>query len=199
MKPLRFHWIRHAPPVNPDNICYGADMDVDLGDAAALVKQASLIPCGAEWIASPMSRAWKTANALIDQHSDRANIMLRIEPDLREQSFGDWVNLPRNSLPGQPGFAAYMADPENNAPPNGESLKNVAARVSSVIDTLIVRHKQGGDLCIVSHKGINRAALHHALGTPLKDTLKIASDPLSVTILEYDYKQWTLKHFNLKP
>lgn len=199
MQTLRFYWVRHAPPVNPGNLCYGADMDVDLGDDAALQKQASLIPSGATWYVSPMDRAWKTATALSARHPDRGRIVLHIEHDLREQSFGDWVNLPRASLPARPGFAAYRADPENNAPPNGESLKDVSRRVSAVIDSMTARHQQGGAICIVSHKGINRAALHHAMGTPLVDTLKIASDPLSVTILAYDRQKWTLDALNLAP
>lgn len=199
MTMLRFYWVRHAPPINPGDICYGADMDVDVSDHAALQKQAALIPAGAQWHISPMHRAWKSAAALSDHHPERDRIIFHVEQDLREQSFGDWVDLPRAALRAQPGFSAYMADPENNAPPGGESLKNVAQRVGSVIERLVAAYPQGGDICIVSHKGINRAALHHTLGIALKDTLRISSDPLSVTMIDYDFQKWSLRQSNLKP
>lgn len=199
IRPLRFYWIRHAPPINPGNICYGAAMDVDVSDVAALKKQAALIPDGALWVVSPMPRAQKTAQSLLNHHHDCGLVTVHIEDDLREQSFGHWVNLPRGDLHKQPGFSAYMADPENNAPPGGESLRDVAKRVGRVIDDIVAHHPHGGDVCLVSHKGTNRAALHHMVGIALKDTLKISSDPLSVTSLIYTHKAWALRDLNLKP
>ncbi|MBI2235221.1 MAG: histidine phosphatase family protein [Micavibrio aeruginosavorus] len=198
-KPLRFYWIRHAPPVNPGNICYGADMDVDLSDTQALKRQAARLPDGAEWIASPIQRAVSTANALSAAHRGGAGIALGIMDDLREQSFGQWVGLPRDALKTQAGFDAYRKDPVNAAPPGGESLKDLALRVGSCSDRIAAAHPQGGDVVVVAHKGTIRAALHHAAGIDLKDTLRLSIDPLSITIVEYANTRWTLRHMNMTP
>lgn len=197
--PLRLFWIRHAPPVNPDNICYGADIDVDVSDTETLQRVARALPGGAQWFVTPMSRTLKTAQAIIAHHPDSARVAFQTAHDLREQSFGDWVGMPRAVLPRQPGFAAYIADMENTAPPGGESLSDLAHRVGRWMEDVVARHPDGGDIILVAHKGTIRAGIHYAEGVGLRDTLKIAIDPLSLTTLVHEKGKWTLAHSNLKP
>lgn len=207
MKPLRFFWIRHAPPVNPLDLCYGqADIGVDVSDDAAFARQAKNLPLHATWMASPLTRTLETAKKLAQFHDNAQTITIATDSRLMEQSFGRWEKMSRTAMRADPGFPPYNADPAQIAPPGGESLIDLAARVNPVIDTLIAGHPQGGDFVIVAHGGTIRAALHQATGLAMQDTLRLGVSPLSLTVLHYDPRKlryhknpWSLESLNLKP
>lgn len=199
-KPVRFFWVRHAPPVNPGNICYGSDMDVDVSMTSALKTQANRLPSGAAWFHTAMPRTLKTAIALASHHPDKPVITFRVASAFNEQSFGSWIGMNRLDLKNHPGYPAYINDPEQVRPPKGESLRDLAARVGTHLESL---SKEPGDKIVFAHAGTIRAAIHHATGIALKDTLKLSVDPLSITVIEYDQTRrknpWMLSISNLKP
>lgn len=207
MSLLRFFWIRHAPPVNPDDLCYGqADIGVDVSNDSAFASQARKLPAHALWVASPLTRTVQTAQKLAQFHDNAQSIVLATDHRLIEQSFGRWEQLNRTAMRADPGFAPYSADPEHIAPPGGESLIDLAARVTPAIDALIAAHPKGGDIVLVAHGGTIRAALHHATGLMMQDTLKLGVSPLSLTEIHYDPARlrhhrnpWTLEGLNIKP
>lgn len=207
MKPLRFYWLRHAPPVNPLDLCYGqADIAVDLSDDDAFARQAQRLPNGAQWLASPLTRTLETAQKLARFHANARTITIATNRDLVEQSFGRWESMTRTQMRGDPGFPPYIADPAQTPPPGGESLSDLAARVTPVIQNLVKSNPLGGDYVIVAHGGTIRAALHHAADLPMQDTLRLGVAPLSLTIIEYDAQQlrhnrnpWSVNALNIKP
>lgn len=197
---LTFYWLRHAPPVNPYDLCYGSDMDVDVSDRNALKVQAARLPLGATWHHTLMPRTLKTARALAGHHPESATIAFRTAAALSEQSFGAWTGLSRSDMRKHPAFPAYIDNPEHVAPPMGESLLDLAARVKTDLDLKI---REPGDKVIVSHAGTIRAAIHIATGISMKHALKYAIEPLSLTIIRYDPARlenpWRLMATNLKP
>jgi alpha-ribazole phosphatase len=206
MSLLRFHWLRHAPPINPRNICYGAnDIAVDLSDLPSFSKQSVRIPFGASWYVSFSNRAYLTASKLAHMHGDN-EISLNVELDLTEQSFGSWAGLPAAEIRKRPEYALYRLDPENVSLPGGENLGRLFQRVVPAIYKIIDKKPEGGDIAVVGHGGTIRAAISEATGIPMKQTLKMSIDPLSLSVITYDLDKkahgknpWTLESMNLKP
>ncbi len=204
---LRFYWVRHAPPINPHNLCYGqADILADISDDDAFATQAARLPHDAAWFSSPLTRTMDTAQKLAAFHANANSITISACPALMEQSFGDWEKVSRPAMRAHASFPAYNANPAVIAPPNGESMNDLAARVIPTINTLISGHPQGGDFVLVAHGGTIRAALHQATGLSMGDTLRLGVFPLSLSIIEYDPRRlhynkspWTLNSLNTGP
>lgn len=187
MSVLRFHWMRHAPPINPGDILYGADIPVDLSDKTLLANQAAKLPRNAEWFASTFERAPLTGRSVAAYHPDAATILITPHPGIVEQSFGDWEGRCRKDLRKDPDFILYSNDSEDARPPNGESLNDLANRVGPEIDKIVKARPEGGDVVMCCHGGVIRAALHHATGLPMGKTLKFAIDPLSISVIAYHH------------
>ena len=133
----RWWWIRHAPVVDHGGRIYGQrDMACDTSDGAAMSWLAAALPESAVWVTSHLRRAIDTAAAVAAAGLESPKPL--IEHDLAEQDFGDWQGLAWNELraAGKPEYDAFWEDPGNNPPPGGESLAQVIARVSAVIERL---------------------------------------------------------------
>lgn len=204
---LRFFWLRHAPPINPGNLCYGqADIAADISNDAAFAAQTSRLPENATWVASPLIRTMDTAKKLAAFHVNANSITIASDRALMEQSFGDWEKLTRPEMRAHATFPAYNTDPGTVAPPNGESMNDLAKRVIPSINDLIAAHPTGGDIVLIAHGGTIRSALHQATGLSMRDTLGLGVAPLSLSIIQYDPRRirhnrspWSLESLNIKP
>jgi len=205
MSRLVFYWIRHAPPINPEGICYGqADIPVDLSDSERIARMAQILPDTAHWATSPSTRARDTINALA-----RAKGLAAIQPvqlpGFLEQSFGAWQSMKKSELAGNPEFKAYLAAPGTVRPPQGESMHDLFQRVSSTI-AQIAPSTSGTqateNMIIGAHAGTIRAALALALNRPIDSLLKEKIDPLSLTIISRardDVPDWRVEAINTRP
>jgi alpha-ribazole phosphatase len=112
--------------------------------------------------ASDLQRAWETAAVVSVPHG----LSVLAEPRLREMGFGEWEGLTYEEIqqryPQQ--LPAWDADPLNVAPPGGETLAQVAARVQSAVDEIARAHADQTVL-MVSHGGPLRVLLCLALGS----------------------------------
>jgi adenosylcobinamide kinase/adenosylcobinamide-phosphate guanylyltransferase len=111
--------------------------------------------------ASDLQRARETAAAVASLH----NLPVRDDPRLREMDFGEWEGLTYEEIqerdPQQ--LAAWEAGPLDVAPPGGETLAQVAARVQAVLDEITAAHPDQTVL-LVGHGGPLRVLLCLALG-----------------------------------
>jgi 2,3-bisphosphoglycerate-dependent phosphoglycerate mutase len=95
-----------------------------------------------------------------------------VDRRLRERAFGSAESLPSSLLvPERSGFdAGRVVDPDA-APPGGESLRQLRQRVGDFLDELVadhdLRHGSAGDVVLVVHGGVVRAALAHLDGVPV--------------------------------
>lgn len=108
-------------------------------------------------VSSPYHRARQTAG-IIAAH---LGLDVTVEPDLREQSYGDLAGRPYGSVRE---CADY--DPASYwrwCPPGGETLDAVAARAGAVLDRL-AKSLPDGDLVVVSHGGVMMALWRHVTG-----------------------------------
>jgi len=151
--------IRHAPtPWNREKRLQGRT-DVALDKAGeAWVKTWRLPPeaKGVPVVASPLSRAWRTAALLI--HDRPA-----IDPRLIEMSYGTWEGerLPdlRQRLGAE--MAAMEARGWDFSAPGGESPRTVLARLMPWVKEVAA---QGSDTLAVCHNGVIRALIGAATG-----------------------------------
>jgi broad specificity phosphatase PhoE len=90
-------------------------------------------------------------------------------------------------------LAAWMHDP-TVAPPGGESVLEVLARVGRWLDE---RAGDGRRILAVTHSIVIRAAVVHALTAPPAAAWRIDVAPLSRTILHARGGRWTVRAMNL--
>jgi alpha-ribazole phosphatase len=90
-----------------------------------------------------------------------------IEPRLREIGFGDWEGLTYAEIAicDPSGLVAWEGDILENAPPGGETLKQLAGRVQVALDELLLAH-EGETLLLVAHGGPLQVLVCLALGLP---------------------------------
>jgi broad specificity phosphatase PhoE len=111
------------------------------------------------------------------------NMAARPEPDLREIHFGNWEGLTHQEIARRypEARAAWIADPES-APPGGESLSQVVARLDDVL-ARIRRDHQDQTVLIVGHGGSITVLICRALELPPQMRWKLRLDSTSISEL----------------
>ena len=181
----RWWLVRHAPVVGHDGRIYGSnDVPADVSDSATFRKLADSLPEDGLLVSSHLSRAKRTAQALVDgglRFADRI-----IEKDLGEQDFGDWQGRTWEEISAEEAVGAhkFWTAPASHAPPGGESFHNVIDRVGRVVQRLTDCHS-GRDIVAVIHGGTIRAAIAHALAIDPEIALGFATENLSTTRLDH--------------
>jgi probable phosphoglycerate mutase len=131
-------------------------------------------------VSSPFVRARQTAAIL----AERLALAVRVEEDLREQSYG--------SLAGRPYAALRDATDYDPArywlwrPPGGETLVEVAARAGVALDR-VAASAPGDDLMVVSHGGVMMALWRHVTGEWLKG--RVARNA-GLVVVEHEAGRW---------
>ena len=177
--------IRHGESEGNRDRIFTHTPEVPLTDAGHAQVRAA-----AEWVAaryrpvavvsSPFLRARQTAAIL----AERLALAVRVEKDLREQSFGE--------LAGQPYAALHDASDYDPArywlwrPPGGETLLEVAARAGAALDR-VAAGAAGNDVVVVSHGGVMMALWWHVTGE--WRTGKVARNA-GLVVVEHEAGRW---------
>ncbi len=154
---IRLTLIRH-PPVEAPGLCYGqADLTAqlhsdDLARIESTLHAASSRPARnyeAVW-SSPAARCRALAAPLAAARG------LEVEEDARlwELCFGDWERRKWADLEQEPEFLTWMRDWQTVAPPGGESLPELRARL---LAWLGVFRSRAQSALVVTHAGVIRA------------------------------------------
>jgi probable phosphoglycerate mutase len=182
---VRLILARHGEAEGSREFRFNGSSDVPLtprGVAQARLLADALYPLAPTAIySSPLARARATAEAI----AMRANLVVEIQPNLREQSYGSWERLTadeaRQRDPKR--FAAWSAG-QRVAPPGGESLSAVRQRVVACVCELAERHA-GETVALVAHVGPIKALLCIALGLPLSGSRRFWIDPASYSVVDW--------------
>ena len=138
--------------------------------AAALARGFASDPI-ARVLASPLQRARETASAIAAPHG----LTVEVDDRLIELDYGEWDGLALTDV--SPDSWALWRDDPNFAPPGGERLSDVTARVVSFCTDVLT-----DDLVIaVSHVSPIKAAVCAALGVDERTTWRMQLDVASVT------------------
>jgi len=146
---VRVYLIRHPRPAVASGICYGAS-DLELADdvlaCAARLREA--LPVHLPVFSSPMRRCRRLAELL-----HRAPVY---DERLSEMDFGAWELRSWDEIP-RAQLDAWAAAPLTYAPPGGESVSALRARV---VAFLAERRASGDeDFAMVTHAGVMRIAV----------------------------------------
>ena len=122
-------------------------------------------------ISSPLQRAVATATAIADAHG----LAVEIDGRLVELDYGDWDGRALADVPSE-AWAAWRTE-VGFAPPGGETLADVTARVASFCTDVL-----GDELVIaVSHVSPIKAAVCNALQVDDRVTWRMQLDVAAVT------------------
>lgn len=94
----------------------------------------------------------------------RIGLEVRVRADLREKNFGKWEGMTAHevSLRFPEEWKAWISDPVDSFPPEGESYRDTFHRVLPVLNEILKDHKEQ-TVVLVCHGGVNRLFLAHAL------------------------------------
>jgi len=145
--------------------------------------------------ASDLSRAVKTAEPILNMR--KHGLEVQKDARWREISFGKWEGLNHAELQAQwqAEVNAWYADPVHSAPPNGETLLQLSARVQSALDEMKSKHKDETVL-LVAHGGTIQVLLCLILGVDLKRHWQFHVAQASLTILRFYEEGAILNLFN---
>jgi broad specificity phosphatase PhoE len=181
--------IRHAPSEATRRSAFPLDEPLD---ARALEAARALRPrldrADVAWT-GPAARARQTAGAL--------GLDPTVAPELDECDFGAWRGRTLAELDTEDpvAVAAWIEDPAA-APHGGESLLALLDRVGGWLEA---RSGDGARTVAVTHAGVIRAALVHALDAPVQAFWRFDIAPLSRTVLHAHDGRWTVRAVNLPP
>ncbi len=139
-------------------------------------------------VASPMVRTQETAGSI----GRRIGAKVETDDRLREISFGEWEGLATDQLAQATGDAIHRWRFGEIAPPGGESIPEVGARVNTLLEDLATEH---GQLCaegadearayvLTSHAVAIKSAIGYSLGIDVRQWGSIWPQPASLTILQ---------------
>lgn len=201
----RWWWVRHAPVVGHDGKIYGrSDVECDTSDETAFDALADMLPSDALWVTSNLKRTIHTAEAILAA-GDLTPRHRLADPDLAEQSFGDWQgkkSWDELIADDDPECRAFWKDPANTRTPGGESFADQMVRCGAAIARLLDEHA-GGDIVAVTHGGTIRAAIAIALNAPPEQVMNFRFANLSVTRLTHfegdPIATWRIDAVNIPP
>lgn len=184
--------IRHPRPAIGEGVCYGSsDLDLaagfEAGSGALRERLADLADlAGATLYSSPLRRCRKMAKALGlgTPHLDQR---------LQELHFGKW-ELSRWDAIDRGELDHWRENFVHRAPPEGESYASLSRRTLAFLtDAQAQEHRS---IIVVTHAGVIRALLAHALGVPLERSLAFRLDFGSLCRLSVQDGTWQLHCMN---
>lgn len=186
----RWWFVRHAPVVDASPAGrISAQLDVDAAIEAsnpAYGWLAQTLPFDGHWMATNLKRTTQTLEAIVAASADaRQKPVYVTEPELAEQSFGDWAGMTWEQLAAMEGdeVEKFWQAPATTRPPGGESFGDVCQRVARAVERISLEQR-GRDIICVAHAGTVRAALAMALDISPDQALSLAVANLSLTRID---------------
>ncbi len=191
--------VRHGAVINVNGKRYIGQIEAPLSERG--VEQAWALR---NWLApvefsqafcSDLTRSQRTAKIVIGQRA----IPLRVSPELREISLGDWEGVSFREIASRfpEEYEARGRDMENWRPPGGESFGDCRKRMLPFLQQVLATAQ--GNVLVVGHAGINRLILCEALGMPVKNLMNIGQDYGCVNLIEYGESRIRLHLQNYAP
>jgi probable phosphoglycerate mutase len=144
--------------------------------AAALAERLAPVPVSAV-VSSPLERCVETAEAF--------GRPVTTDERLGECHYGDWTGQELKQLAKDPLWRQVQAHPSAVTFPNGEALRDTAARAVAAIRDWNARLGPDATYLAVSHGDVIKAIVADALGLHLDQFQRIVADPCSLTVIRY--------------
>jgi probable phosphoglycerate mutase len=199
MQATRFILVRHGETAANREMRYIGSRDdalTEQGRQQAQQLAAALLPLPITAIyASPRRRTRDTAQPLAEQ----LGLPIVVADELREQAFGAWEGMRRAEvLSYSSEFAAQLhaweSDP-HAAPPGGESIAAMTARVVAFAEGMHQRHA-GQTVMLVSHVGPIKALIAVTLDASPAVVQRMFLDPATISVIDWSDTKRFLRLFN---
>jgi len=159
-------FVRHGETTGGSSSRYYGATDVPLSDLGrAQVGRLRGVVAACKFSAlvhSPLSRAVESAR-IVQELLALAPAVVEAEERLREVDFGELEGLTAAEIEARfPGFFAEWRAGRTEGYPGGETSLGFRRRVADALDSILARHAEG-DLLLVVHRGVIKAALVHLL------------------------------------
>jgi broad specificity phosphatase PhoE len=181
--------VRHGQTAYNAEVRFMGQLDIPLDEIGRVQAQAVAKRLSGErpaaMYSSGLSRAFDTATAI--QAAMPAHLELRIDGRLTEGDFGEWQGKTYDSLKlhDTERLARWEADRLKVAPPEGETLRQIAERVKAAYDD-ILDENEGKTIIVVAHGGSLQVLIALALDLPVEHYWQLWVTNASVSELRVD-------------
>ncbi len=177
---MKIDLIRHTTPLVEPGVCYGqADLDLVASfdsEREAVFERLEQPVAYAAVYASPLQRCWRLAEFM-----EPAPVAV---PELMEYNFGAW-ELRRWADIDRSESDLWSNDVVNVAPPGGETLAMMKARVDAFFDQLITDHGEDQRVAVVTHSGVQRLLFARVFEIPLERMFQLRLGFGAVVTIDY--------------
>lgn len=180
---MRLSLICHASTSAMRRAAFPLDEPIDTAGTAKAAALAGLLPLFAQAWTGTALRTVQTAAAL--------QLDARPANSLDDCCYGRWAGRRLMDLQHEESaeVSTWLQDPMSS-PHGGESLHALQQRVAYWMDGL---DKHAEHSIAVSHPAVIRSAILHALGASLESFWRIDINPLSITDLRFNGRNWTVR------
>ncbi|MGC9520831.1 MAG: alpha-ribazole phosphatase [Anaerolineae bacterium] len=183
---FRLLLVRHGETTWNASGRYQGQRDIPLNEAGraqavAVARRLASVALQAIYT-SDLGRAAETARVIAQPHGLEVHEDVR----LRELNFGVWQGLTYQQIAAQDPkrLARWNTDRANRAPPEGESLAQMAARLRALLDEVKAQHPND-TVALISHGGTIRVILCLLLDHPLSAYWQFEVDNTAVAEIEW--------------
>jgi broad specificity phosphatase PhoE len=134
-----------------------------------------------EVISSPLLRAVQTAEVI----GGLCDMDVARDPRLIEMAIGRWEGMPYDAALVDPGYQAFLDDPEENPVPGGERIGELRDRAVAAVQQGLGDNPAPSNLVLVSHASVVRVLLAHFLGLGLAAYHRLHVSPGSLSVLSF--------------
>ena len=185
MRPTLVLLVRHGLTPTTGKILPGQAPGLHLAEegqrqASVVAARIDRLPKVEAIYASQLERARETAAPI----ARARGLAVRIDRDLADGDVGEWTGEKLWRLARKPEWQVVQRHPSGFRFPGGESFTEMQARITSAIARMVARHT-GKVIVAVSHADPIKAAVAHAIGTPLDLFQRIAIGTASISALAY--------------
>lgn len=148
-----------------------SDVPLSLSGRVRMQAAADAGPLWDRVISSPLSRCAEFAHAYAGRH----RLPLTLDPRLQEMDFGAWEGCSAEELMATAPAALrrFWTAPDEQPPPGGERLGLFQRRVLQAWDALVADCPHEDHILVVTHGGVIRVLLCHALEHPVDRLLEL--------------------------
>lgn len=143
---------------------------------------------------SPLERCLSTLQPWL-QKQELSRKLVSIDSDLSEVDYGDWTGKKLSRLAIKKEWRIVQNSPSKMIFPGGEALLAVQERATNALHRSI-KEARGGVAVMVSHGDVIKSIIASTLDLDLDKFQKIVIDPASITVIDYNKKNFRLLHLN---
>ena len=198
--PTSIYLIRHGHLINSHQGVYNGQRDIGLS-----LKGIAQTIATAAWFkdkpvraiySSDLCRAYDGAKIIA------VSLRLEVVPEkaFRERDFGLWEGLTAEEIRTsyKEAWDNWIADPVATGPPDGESMQNMQDRILTKLKEIIEQHR-GEEIILLSHAGVNRIILCHALNLPVINWFRIQQDFCGISTVDFYESTAVVSRMNWAP